>query len=275
MKVLSPEQVQQYQQDGYVFPIDVFTLNEVSDFSIKFEQFRTHIGGKIKEQYNHKPHLLSPWITSIVRHPKILDAVEDVLGSNILCWTTQFFVKDANDKAYVSWHQDNNYWRFSPTDVVTAWVALTPSKIESGCMNVVPKSHKQRVQHIETLAEYNLLSRGQEIAVKVNPDDVVPIVLEAGQMSLHHVMIFHGSELNLTNQPRVGLAIRYMATHVEQTIGEDDSALLVRGVDDFNNFGKESDPIAEFDKQAVAQHNLVIDKQLEIINRRKQNASNI
>lgn len=264
-KVLSSEQIQKYQRDGYVSPIDVFAPDEISNLNVHLDQFRTKIGGKIAGRYNQKPHLLSPWINSIVRHPKVLDTVEDVLGPNIFCWASQFFAKDAGDKAYVSWHQDGNYWGLSSVDVITAWIALTPSTLESGCMNVVPGSQNQRVQHIDTFAENNLLSRGQEIAVKVDPKEVVPIILQPGQMSLHHVMIFHGSEPNLAIHPRVGFAIRYMPTHIKQTMGEKDSALLVRGVDQFNYFDHESDPVGEFDEQAVAQHKLVIDRQLAIL----------
>lgn len=264
-RVLSTAQIQNYQRDGYVSPINVFSSDKITNINIQLDQFKTKIGGKIAGRYNQKPHLLSPWINSIVRDTKVLDAVEDILGPNIFCWASQFFAKDAGDNAYVSWHQDGNYWGLSSIDVVTAWIALTPSTIESGCMNVVPGSQNQRVQHVDTFAEDNLLSRGQEIAVEVNPKEVVPIILQPGQMSLHHVMIFHGSEPNLSRHPRIGFAVRYMPTHVKQTLGEKDSALLVRGVDNFNYFDHESDPIAEFDEKAIAQHKLVIDRQLAIL----------
>ena len=96
----------------------------------------------------------------------------------------------------MSWHQDGTYWGLSSPDVITAWIALTPSTPQSGCMKVVPGTHRSQVPHQDTFAADNLLSRGQEIAVQVNPADAVEIVLAPGEMSLHHVLIFHGSEPN-------------------------------------------------------------------------------
>jgi non-heme Fe2+,alpha-ketoglutarate-dependent halogenase len=266
-QVLSAEQVQRYTQEGYLSPIDVFNEQDVGAFHQNLERFRHRLdlNGKIAGRYNQKPHLLLPWANQIVRHPRILDAVEQILGPNILCWASQFFAKDPGDNAYVSWHQDGNYWGLSSVDVMTAWVALTPSTIESGCMNVVPGSQLSRVEHIDTYSEDNLLSRGQEIAVTVSPEEVRPIVLQPGQMSLHHVMIFHGSEPNRADHPRVGFAIRYVPTHVRQTAGEKDSAMLVRGVDTFHHFEHESEPDAEFSDAAVAQHRQVVDRQLAIL----------
>jgi non-haem Fe2+, alpha-ketoglutarate-dependent halogenase len=266
-QVLSAEQVQRYTQEGYLSPIDVFNEQDVGAFHQNLERFRHRLdlNGKIAGRYNQKPHLLLPWANQIVRHPRILDAVEQILGPNILCWASQFFAKDPGDNAYVSWHQDGNYWGLSSVDVMTAWVALTPSTIESGCMNVVPGSQLRRVEHIDTYSEDNLLSRGQEIAVTVSPEEVRPIVLQPGQMSLHHVMIFHGSEPNRADHPRVGFAIRYVPTHVRQTAGEKDSAMLVRGVDTYHHFEHESEPDAEFSDAAVAQHRQVVDRQLAIL----------
>ena len=266
-QVLSAEQVQRYTQEGYLSPIDVFNEQDVGAFHQNLERFRHRLdlNGKIAGRYNQKPHLLLPWANQIVRHPRILDAVEQILGPNIFCWASQFFAKDPGDNAYVSWHQDGNYWGLSSVDVMTAWVALTPSTIESGCMNVVPGSQLRRVEHIDTYSEDNLLSRGQEIAVTVSPEEVRPIVLQPGQMSLHHVMIFHGSEPNRADHPRVGFAIRYVPTHVRQTAGEKDSAMLVRGVDTYHHFEHESEPDAEFSDAAVAQHRRVVDRQLAIL----------
>ena len=240
---------------------------EIQELNLKLQEFRDRINlnGKIAGRYNQKPHLLLPWADQIIRHPRILDAVEQLLGPNIFCWGSQFFAKDAGDNAYVSWHQDGNYWGLSSIDVVTAWVAFTPSTLASGCMNVVPGTQNQHAQHIDTYAEDNLLSRGQEIAVTVSPDDVVPIELQPGQMSLHHVMIFHGSEPNKSDHPRVGFAIRYVPTHVRQTAGERDSAILVRGVDEHNHFEHEVAPDAEFSEAAIEQHKQVIDRQIAIL----------
>jgi non-heme Fe2+,alpha-ketoglutarate-dependent halogenase len=262
---ITTAQLERYRTEGYLFPLDVLDLEEVQALNIQLRDFRVRIGGKIAGRFNQKPHLLMRWANKLVRDVRVLDAVEDLLGPDFFCWSSQFFAKDAGDSAYVSWHQDGNYWGLSSTDVVTAWIALTPSTILSGCMNVVPGSHTQRVAHVDTFAADNLLSRGQEIAVKVDPDQIVPIQLKPGQMSLHNVMIFHGSEPNRSNHARIGFAIRYVPTHVCQTAGNRDSALLVRGRDTYHHFDHEVDPIADFDERALEQHTLVVDRQLAIL----------
>ena len=177
----------------------------------------------------------------------------------------RLLVVPAGDPAYVSWHQDGTYWGLSSPDVVTAWVALTPSLPENGCMRVVPGTHKRQVPHEDTFAESNLLSRGQEIAVEVDNAKAVDVVLQPGQMSLHHVLIFHGSEQNRSDIRRVGFAIRYVPTHVSQTSGIRESALLVRGVDEFGHFDHEQSPEADMHPDAVARHKQVIDRQIQIL----------
>ena len=137
--------------------------------------------------------------------------------------------------------------------MVTAWVALSPSTVESGCMRVIPGTHAGDViAHVDTFAANNLLSRGQEIAVKVDEARAVDLVLAPGQMSLHDVKLVHGSEPNRSDDRRIGLAIRYIPTHVRQVMAEGDSAMLVRGQDRFGHFRLEQGPAYDFAPEAVA-----------------------
>jgi ectoine hydroxylase-related dioxygenase (phytanoyl-CoA dioxygenase family) len=212
-------------------------------------------GGRLPARINRKPHLLLTWLNELIRDPRILDPVESVLGPDILCWGSGFFVKNAHDPARVTWHQDSTYWGLSKPDIVTAWVAFTPSTTENGCMRVVPGTHTlQQLPHRDTFASDNLLSRGQEIAVSVDESKAVDIVLEPGQMSLHHVLLVHGSEPNDSAFRRIGFAIRYVPTYVKQLAGVVDSATLVRGVDNYGNFALEPAPRSDFHSDAVAFH---------------------
>ena len=155
------------------------------------------LGGPLPKELRHKPHLYSRTIDAIIRKPEILDPVESLLGPDILCWETVLFIKEPGDAAYVSWHQDVAYWGLEPYDVLTAWIALSPSTRRSGCMRVLPGSHKGDIApHKDTFAANNMLSRGQEMQVDVDETQVVDIVLQPGQMSLHDVMIAHGSDPN-------------------------------------------------------------------------------
>jgi non-heme Fe2+,alpha-ketoglutarate-dependent halogenase len=264
-KRLTVDEVDRYGRDGILFPVDVLPADEAGTLLQRFESAERQHGGRLAGRINQKPHLLYPWMDQVVRDPAILDAVEDVLGPNLFCWGSQFFSKNAHDESYVSWHQDGTYWGLSSPDVVTAWVALTPSIPENGCMRVVPGTHKSQVPHADTFAQSNLLSRGQEVAVEVDLARAVDVVLRPGQMSLHHVLIFHGSEPNGSDMRRIGFAIRYVPTYVSQASGIRESALLVRGVDDFGNFDHETSPEAEMHPEAVARHKEVIDRQMQIL----------
>lgn len=260
--ILSPTEVEQYRRDGIHFPVDVLSAREVAALRSCYAS-RAHL---IRDRNNQKPHLLFPWLYDLVRDPRILDAVEDLLGPNLLCWASQFFAKPAGHPGYVSWHQDATYWGLSSPEVMTAWVALSPSTRESGCMRVIPGTHHRQVVHEDTFQETNLLSRGQEIAVTVDEERAVDVLLQPGQMSLHHVLLFHGSEPNRSADARIGFAIRYIPTHVQQMgATERPSATLVRGVDEYHHFDHELPPEDEMHPDAVRRHGEIIDRQLRVL----------
>src|SRR5215831_9627487 len=171
MKSLSAAAVEQYHARGYYAPIPVLTRAEATDLRDRLEAFEA-TGGSMQGAIRHKPHLLFTWLNDLIRHPRILDAVEDIIGPDILCWGTSFFIKEKRNPSYVSWHQDSTYWGLEPPDIVTAWVAFTDSSAANGTMRVIPGSHKRdQVPHRDTFAADNLLSRGQEIEVAVDERD--------------------------------------------------------------------------------------------------------
>src|ERR1700724_645938 len=136
-KLLSTDEVAGYRDRGYHFPIDALSAGEVADFRRKLEDYEAESGGPIKGEMRHRSHVLFTWINEMVRHPKILDAMEDLLGPNILCWNTSFFIKEARDPGFVSCNQDATYWGLSSSDVATAWIAMSPANKISGCMKFI------------------------------------------------------------------------------------------------------------------------------------------
>jgi hypothetical protein len=265
-KTLSDRQIEQYRADGYLFPLPVFARTEVAYLRAKLGELERREGGKVSARTNRKPHLLLPWLNEVIRHPPILDAVESFIGPDILCWGSGFFAKAGRDGTVVSWHQDSTYWGLSEPDVVTAWVGFTRSTAESGCMRVIPRTHKlDQVPHRDTFAANNLLSRGQEIEVEVDEGAAVDVILEAGEMSLHHVRLVHGSAPNRSEHPRIGYAIRYVPTHIRQIAGVPDSATLVRGEDVYGNFAPEPVPRRDFDPEAVAFHAAMLENNTRIL----------
>src|SRR5213593_4110662 len=156
-KLLSASALAQYHRDGFYVPIRVLSREEAAGCRRRLETYEAERGGAIGGELRHKTHLLFTWLDALVRHPIILNAVEDVLGPNLLCWSSSFFIKEARDPAFVSWHQDSTYWGLSEPDVVTAWVAFSESSIESGAMRMVPGTHREQVPHRDTFAPENLL----------------------------------------------------------------------------------------------------------------------
>jgi hypothetical protein len=264
-KILSDAQVQQYRRDGYVFPIRVMCGADAARFETELRAIEAREGGALSHRTNMKPHLLVPWLNELIRHRTILDAVEDLIGANILAWSSGFFTKGAGDPRFVSWHQDSTYWGLSEPDVVTAWLAFTPSSVEAGCMRVIPGTHGLQLDHSDTHAEANMLSRGQEVKAEVDESKAVDIVLKPGEISLHHVRLIHGSPPNRADHRRIGYAIRYIPTHIRQLSPVRDSATLVRGVDAFDNFDKDPAPKAAFDADAVAYHAAMVERQTRIL----------
>jgi non-heme Fe2+,alpha-ketoglutarate-dependent halogenase len=258
-KKLTKHQLGEYREQGFLFPLPALAGPEAAALRTKVEELEAHHGGRLPASINRKPHLLLTWLNDLIRDPRILDPVEAILGANILCWGSGFFIKNARDPARVTWHQDSTYWGLSKPDVVTAWIAFTPSTTENGCMRVVAGTHVlEQLPHRDTFAPDNLLSRGQEITVKVDESRAVDIVLAPGQMSLHHVLLVHGSEPNSGSVRRIGFAIRYLPTYVKQLAGVPDSATLVRGTDEYGHFSLEPVPRSDFHPDAVAFHSAML-----------------
>ena len=266
-KILSQQQIDQFWRYGCIFPIRVMSEADATEIRGHLEAFENSTGGPLKGDLRHKSHLLFSWLGDLVRQKNIVDAIEDLYGPNLLCWTTNFFIKEANNPAFVSWHQDSTYWGLDKPDVVTAWIALTPSNVSNGAMGFISGTHtRDQIPHRDTFAKNNLLTRGQEIAVDVDDKDAVTITLKPGEMSLHHVRLVHGSPPNHSNDRRIGFAIRYVPTTVAQIAG-DDSATLVRGVDEHHHFEAEPRPLTDMDPTFVALHKKITERNAQILYR--------
>ena len=266
-KLLSEDEVAAYHAHGFHFPIDVLDADEVAGFRRRLEDYEAVSGGPIKAEMRHRSHVLFTWIDEMIRHPRILDAVEDVLGPNILCWNTSFFIKERRDPGFVSWHQDATYWGLSSSDVATAWIAMSPANRVSGCIKFIAGTHRGQVRHEDTFDRNNLLTRGQEIAVEVDEAKAVHVELKPGQASLHHVLLFHGSEPNRSDDRRIGLAIRYIPTHLKQAVGARDWATLVRGKDEYRHFLPAHVPRRDLEPEALAFHKEVSEEQVRVLYR--------
>ena len=234
MSYLSSNQLKQYKDKGFVSPINIFSKEKAKEIRNEIELIENKIPGELEKSGRYNAHLISPLLDEVTHNPKVLDAVQSLIGENILVCGTTLFIKNPNEKGFVSYHQDAKYIGLEPHNWVTAWVAITDSNEKNGCMRMWSGSHKDNLkEHDQKFNDGNLLTRGQTVK-NVPKDETTPLVLEAGQMSLHHPTVVHGSEINKSNDRRIGFVIQsYIGTNVKQVLGKN-SVQLARGVDEFN-----------------------------------------
>jgi len=210
-------------------------------------------GYRFTREERRKPHLLFSWLDRIAHLPAVLDAVETLIGPDILVVSSSLFIKEPCTDGFIGWHQDATYWYLSPMTVITAWVALTPSHCGNGCMRMATGTHRLgELPHVETDDENNVLSRRQNIIDGIEENQVRDVVLRPGEMSLHDFNIAHCSGPNSSNVRRIGFAIRYIPPHLDQTGGPLMSACLARGEDRHHHFDAEPRPSRDFDPITVA-----------------------
>jgi ectoine hydroxylase-related dioxygenase (phytanoyl-CoA dioxygenase family) len=254
-RILSSDAVAQYRRDGYHFPIPVIGADGAADLRARLEAVEAAQGGAMEPAQRNKSHLLFKWLDDLMRDRRVLDPIEDLIGPDILCWNTILWIKEAHAPAFVSWHQDIRYWGLAGGEVVTAWLALSPATPESGCMRVLPGSHQGPLMaHEDRYGEANMLTRGQEISDAIDEADTVLMPLAPGEMSVHDVRLAHASSDNRSDDRRIGISLHYMPTSARQSLGDWDSAALVRGTDAHGNFAHTPRPAADFDAPAVAFH---------------------
>jgi len=264
---LSQTQIAQYHQDGYLFPVECLTHEEAGHFCCRLEAFERAQGdtfGRLPDLVRSKSHLLFTWMDELVRHPKVLDAVESIIGPNILIYHLTSWLKEPHEPSHVSWHQDGTYFGLEPAEQITAWIALTDSTPEMGCIQLLPGSHAigQR-PHRDTSTPGNLLSRGQTIEHRLDYTKVVLMPLRAGQVSLHHTHLVHSSEPNRTGERRIGIGVSYIPTHCRLVNDVRVTASLVRGRDEYGHFDLEPRPVADFDATARAAHAASVERFFE------------
>lgn len=235
LKVLTPEQVDSYRREGLLYPLPALSAAEVEYFRACHDDLDQRLGGRPTAQQKGDCHLYVKWICDLATRRAVLDAVEDIVGPDILIHSSTIFTKYAQDKKFVSWHQDSHYWGLSEPRLVSAWIALTDSTVDNGCLRVLPGTHTRAFEHLEEPQPANILSRGHTVCGTVDVDQAIDIVLRAGQMSFHHANLIHGSKPNTSTGPRIGVAVRYVATAVKQK-KRHIPVILARGQDDYHHY---------------------------------------
>jgi len=253
-KALTEEQVEQYRRDGYVAPIRVISPDQAADFRRCMEQ--AEAAGDFRGIGQTKFYLRFPWVHEMATRPAILDAVEDLIGPDIMLYHNTMWFKNGGDGSYVSWHQDNTYFGHEPCEVLTVWLALSPADEENGCMQFLPGTHKLGQLGLRTpdIGGGNMLSSGQTVEFDATAVKPVPVILEPGEASIHHAFLIHGSGPSRSGERRLGVTLIYHPPGLGQIGACRTSALLVRGEDRFGHFDPERAPVAGDDAGNIARH---------------------
>ena len=216
-----------FERDGVRFPISVLDDAELTGVRGEVDKLADAHGGVLKRF--DRSHLFFRWAYELALHPRVVGAAAEVLGDDVVVWGSLILSKPPHDPGFVAWHQDGAYAGFlGDAPAVSAWIALSDSTIESGCMRVVPGSHREKLAHANRHAPENLLSHGQEIAAEVDERDAVDVQLRPGEMSLHHVDIVHGSNPNRSSWARTGFIVRYTTPRMVRSVTP---VLVARGRD--------------------------------------------
>ena len=252
MTSLTSRQLKDYEDHGFVAPIDVLTPDEASEIRREIEKIEKKWPHELVGLGRNYVHMISPVFDKVCHNSKILDAVESIIGKDILVGGTTLFIKDPDKKDFVSWHQDAKYIGFEPHNWVTAWLAVTDANEENGCMRMWSGTHKEKIRkHKDTFNKSNLLTRGQTVQ-NVPLEDTIPNELKAGQLSLHHPMIVHGSTSNRSNDRRIGFVIQsYIGANVNQVIGKV-YVQQARGTDTFKHHEHTKRPVELMSNKDVA-----------------------
>ncbi len=252
---LTPDDVALYGRDGFLSPVRLFSETEAAGLRQEFEQIEASMGGALKGIARTKIYLRQPFAYRLATHPAILDIVEDLIGPDIMLYQNACWVKNAGEDSYVSWHQDNTYFGHEPCEVLSVWLALTPSRPESGSMRFLPGSHKLGLLpvHYEPRDE-NLLSSGQVAEFDASSFVSFSTALSPGEASIHHAWMVHGSPPNRSTDRRIGVTFVYHPPHLRQIGAVRTSALLVRGEDRYRHFDHERPPQSPDDAETIVRH---------------------
>jgi chlorinating enzyme len=249
---LSIAQREQFDQQGYCFPFRAFDAARADSYRQRIEAYERSVGHDANRTLKIKGHLAFPWLMEVATEPRVLDAVEDLIGPDILLFGSSIFAKDGNDPRYVSWHQDSAYFGLTPHREITAWVALTEASSRHGCLRVAPGTHRgPALRHVETHAKDNMLAKGQTL-LDIDEASAVEMPLAAGEFSLHHEQTAHSSLPNRSAERRIGFAFFYIPPDVRLAQGRG-RATLVRGVDRFGHWDAEQLPTHDLDPLSMQQ----------------------
>jgi ectoine hydroxylase-related dioxygenase (phytanoyl-CoA dioxygenase family) len=259
MGMLPADKVSQWKHDGFLSPFPLLDAQELEACQQGVARYEKWLGAPINAHPEMKwrtmPYLLMPWAAKLARDPRILDRVEDLLGPDILIFTSTFFIKEPHSPTIAAWHQDSTYYGLEPKEEVTVWVALTEASEEAGCMDALSfRGTPRQLSHVSRIVENSVNRAGQVITESFDDSAPVAMPLKPGWFSMHHGLCPHRSGPNTSSHRRIGLGLNYIPAHARPSGSFRQAALLVRGTDRHGHFESAAWPRDELGEDEVEVH---------------------
>ncbi|MBL6458812.1 phytanoyl-CoA dioxygenase family protein [Belnapia sp. T6] len=250
--------MQGYRWNGFAFPFRALTDGEAAERLADLKEMENRIGTPLTSadlMWRGGAHYYAGWVNDLVRHPGVLDVVEDVIGPDILVFWSTFFIKEPKSAGFTAWHQDSTYFGLAPYEHVTAWLALSEASEEAGCMEVLSsRGQPRQMRHDAARLTNSLNGAGQVITEPLDDNGRTVMSLRAGEFSLHHTLCCHTSAPNRASHRRVGLGISYIPTRVKPIGSLRLQAMLVRGEDRYGHFDLLPGAAEPFDPAGLDTH---------------------
>jgi hypothetical protein len=259
MGTLPAAKIAQWKHDGFLSPFPLLDEQELQACRQGVARYEKWLGAPINSDANYKwrsmPYLLMPWAAKLARDPRILDKVEDLIGPDILIFTSTFFIKEPHSPTIAAWHQDSTYYGLEPKEEVAVWIALTEASEEAGCMDALSfRGRPRQLSHVSRVVENSVNRAAQVITEPLEEGAPVAMPLKPGWFSMHHGLCPHRSGPNTSSHRRIGLGLNYIPTHAKPSGSIRQAALLVRGRDRYGHFETAAWPTEELGKTEVATH---------------------
>jgi hypothetical protein len=263
MKALSEEQVARWRRDGFLSPFPLLDAEELQTCREGLQRFEDWLGGPVngvpEMKWRTMPYLILPWAAKLARDPRILDVVEDLLGPDLLIYTSTFFIKEPHSPTIAAWHQDSTYYGLEPKEEITVWIALTDASQAAGCMEALSfRGEPRQLRHASRVVQNSVNRASQMIVEPLDDSRPVAMPLAAGSFSMHHGLCPHRSGPNNADHRRIGLGLNYIPTHVRPAGSVKPAAMLVRGTDRYGHFVRVQPATVELDAESVAIHDRAV-----------------
>jgi hypothetical protein len=263
MKALSEEQVARWRRDGFLSPFPLLDAEELQTCREGLQRFEDRLGGPVngvpEMKWRTMPYLILPWAAKLARDPRILDVVEDLLGPDLLIYTSTFFIKEPHSPTIAAWHQDSTYYGLEPKEEITVWIALTDASQAAGCMEALSfRGEPRQLRHASRVVQNSVNRASQMIVEPLDDSRPVAMPLAAGSFSMHHGLCPHRSGPNNADHRRIGLGLNYIPTHVRPAGSVKPAAMLVRGTDRYGHFVRVQPAKVELDAESVAIHDRAV-----------------